>query len=370
MKLRGQGVQRTVFALVAAVVPFYAFACSDSDTPVGSAPIATAARDAAPSSTVDAASDADAPSGDPCGEIASACHPYDLGAGKQHDCHELAEGPAGASKCATERAACLTACSAANGPLDAVVRFAAVVGAEPFACGSKYASLGTEASSAEPTDLRFYVTGVSLIDEAGADVPLALTPDGAFQSADVVLLDFEDGTAACDNGTAQKNDTIRGKVPFGKYKGVAFTVGVPEALNHTDVATAPTPLNLTGLNWGWQLGRIFFASGVRAETGDAGAANSTVVHIGSTGCTGEPADGGVATCAKSNRATFRFPGFQPSANVLALDVRTLLQDQPLGSMKNGCHSFDEPKCGKPFERFGLDFATGKPTATQTVFAVK
>ena len=202
---------------------------------------------------------------------------------------------------------------------------------------------------------------------------MAVTPDGAFQSADVALVDFENKTGACDNGTAQTNKVIRGKVPFGKYKGVAFTIGVPPSLNHTDVATAPTPLNLTGMNWSWAMGRIFVVSGMRADTGstDGGApSNDHFVHVGSTGCTGNPADGGVATCAKPNRPTFRFPTFRPNANVITLDLRQLMKDQNLATVMNGCHSFGAASCEKPFGHLGLSFETGQPTGAQTVFSVK
>jgi hypothetical protein len=114
---------------------------------------------------------------------------------------------------------------------------------------------------------------------------------------------------------------------------------------------------------------------MRADTGvtDGGpATNDSVVHIGSTGCTGEPADGGVATCAKLNKPSYRFAAFRPSANVLALDLRELLKDQKLATVPNGCHSFGPTSCAKPFEHAGLDFATGQPIApqAQTFITVK
>ncbi|WP_371441460.1 MbnP family protein [Methylosinus sp. R-45379] len=62
---------------------------------------------------------------------------------------------------------------------------------------------------------------------------------------------------------------MTGGVPAGKYKGLVFTVGVPSlakdaqgndvALNHSNLATAPAPLDVQGMNWGWQAGRKFIA---------------------------------------------------------------------------------------------------------------
>ena len=347
------------------------FACSDPDTEVS--PSGGSTPDAGNSPSTDGAAEPDAPITGACSEIASACHPYDLGTGKPHDCHELSHTGADESACAAERAACLAACSPSAGTLDVQIRFAGMMGAEPFECGKKYASVGAEASPAEPIDFRFYVMNVLLVDEAGNDVPVALTPDGAFQTADVALIDFEDKKGACDNGTTQTNDVLRGKVPFGKYRGLAFTIGVPPALNHTDVATAPTPLNLTGMNWSWAMGRIFLVSGMRADTGntDGGpATNDHFVHIGSTGCTGTPEDGGAVSCTKPNRPTFRLPTFRPSANVVTVDLAELMKEQNLATVMHGCHSFGAANCAKPFGHVGLDFETGQPTGTQTVVKEK
>ena len=217
----GPSLQRVLLAAVALALPAYSFACSDDDTGATPSPTPTT------TSTVDGSTstpDAGPPADDACSAIASACHPYDLGAGKQHDCHELAEGD-DPSKCAGERTACLAACSAAVGTLETKIQFAAFVGTQPFACGTKYPSVGANASPGEPLDLRFYVTDVKLINEAGQDVPVTLTADGAFQSPTVALVDLEDKKGACDNGTTETNNSLRGTVPFGKYKGIAFTIG-------------------------------------------------------------------------------------------------------------------------------------------------
>ncbi len=57
----------------------------------------------------------------------------------------------------------------------------------------------------------------------------------------MALLDFEDGTGTCNTGSSAVNTSLRGKAKaYDDYTGVAFTVGVPERLNHLDAATAPT----------------------------------------------------------------------------------------------------------------------------------
>jgi len=44
---------------------------------------------------------------------------------------------------------------------------------------------------------------------------------------DLALLDFEDGTGGCVNGTPDVNDRVAGTVPEGHYTGLRFTLGVP-----------------------------------------------------------------------------------------------------------------------------------------------
>ena len=111
--------------------------------------------------------------------------------------------------------------------LPITLNFAAKVGSEAFSCGSTYAGLGADDSTVHPVDFRFYVHDVRLIDDSGAEVPVALTQDGLWQYEGVALLDFEDRSGTCSNGTVQLNDVVVGTVPFGTYTGIAFELGVP-----------------------------------------------------------------------------------------------------------------------------------------------
>ena len=81
--------------------------------------------------------------------------------------------------------------------------------------------------------------------------PLSLEQDGAFHNGEVALLDFEDDTGSCSNGTAQTHTQITGTVPEGEYTGLRFTIGVPAERNHVNQATAPSPLNIEGMFWSW-----------------------------------------------------------------------------------------------------------------------
>ena len=140
---------------------------------------------------------------------------------------------------------------------EVAIDFAAYVGESEFVCGESYEGVGTAESTITPKDFRFYVSNVALIDENGEAVPLELEQDGKWQYQNTVLLDFEDGTAACNNGTSEMNTTIVGTVPEGDYQSLQFTMGVPQDLNHDDAAIAPSPLNLTSMWWNWQGGYKF-----------------------------------------------------------------------------------------------------------------
>ena len=140
---------------------------------------------------------------------------------------------------------------------EVAIDFAAYVGEDEFVCGESYESIGVNESTITPSDFRFYVSNLALIDGNGEAVPLELEQDGKWQHQTTALLDFEDGTSACDNGTAEMNTTVVGTVPEGDYESLQFTLGIPQKLNHDDAAIAPSPLNLTSMWWNWQGGYKF-----------------------------------------------------------------------------------------------------------------
>lgn len=118
-----------------------------------------------------------------------------------------------------------------------MLRFNATVAGEAFACGKSYDGIGTTQSRITPADLRFYVSDVALIDSQNRAVPVELRQDDKWQYRNVALLDFEDGTGACRNGTPGVNEEVVGTVPTARYSGVRFTFGVPFELNLIDPTT-------------------------------------------------------------------------------------------------------------------------------------
>ncbi|MFM2313137.1 MAG: hypothetical protein RLZZ04_2413 [Cyanobacteriota bacterium] len=273
------------------------------------------------------------------------------------------------------------------------INFAAYVGEAEFACGESYKEVGTAKSTITPKDFRFYVSNLALIDEAGNAVPLKLSQDGKWQYQNTALLDFEDGTKSCDNGTAEINTTVKGKIPAGDYQSLQFTLGIPQKLNHSDAAIAQSPLNLTSMWWNWQGGYKFLRVDLEtaeaiANVGDShsnnshsnstsgqaahGHSNSTqtgnsqishqdtgttsghgeeaissnayLIHLGSTGCSAS-AQSNLFSCANPNRVQVMLEDFNAKDDVVIADLGELLAQSNLSTNQantpNGCMSSPE-----------------------------
>lgn len=210
---------------------------------------------------------------------------------------------------------------------DVKLSFAAVAGDTPVGCGVPIPGLGSTNATATLADLRFYISEVRLLRRDGFSVPLRLAADSRYQVTRgrdrVTLIDLENATGSC-SGDAATNAVIRGTVPKATYVGVRMTLGVPFALNHTDVPAAPAPLNLQAMAWSWQSGRKF----AKIEYTDPGggtpwASKLFAVHLGSTGCQGNPATGATVRCGVPNRAAIRFRSFDPAKQKIAVDVKAI-----------------------------------------------
>lgn len=284
--------------------------------------------------------------------------------------------------------ALLTQAASAQQDRKVSIRFAAVVGDQPFACGNSYEGIGATASKITPSDFRFYVSGVELIDATGKAVPLKLDQDERWQHRDVALLDFENRTGPCLTGTQETRDVIAGTVPAGTYRGLRFSLGVPFELNHADATIAPSPLNLTSLFWNWQAGykflRVDLSTSGRPQDikpgdvprfGDRAASNRLgfAIHLGSTMCAAEGPNKAPANCGNPNRPTIEFSSFDPDKDVVLADLKSALEgvnvDSNQAESPAGCMSTPtDGDCNPLLRNFGLVFA-GQP-AQQKFFRVK
>lgn len=250
------------------------------------------------------------------------------------------------------------------------IHFKAMVGAEEFACGHSYKGIGLTKSTIKPMDFRLYIHNLRVLDETGKAVPVELRQDDKWQFDDVALIDFEDATGDCGNGTPETNTVVDGTLPAGhRYSGLQFTVGVPFEKNHTDLTTMASPLNLTAMAWVWNAGRKF----IRVEFASTGKPRGYFVHVGSTGCTPNQTKITVPTsCVHPNRVEVSLDSFDPTKDQVVVDLAALLRDSDVDGKadKNsgGCMSNpNDPECAPLFAALGLPFTGAESPHEQTVF---
>jgi uncharacterized repeat protein (TIGR04052 family) len=259
----------------------------------------------------------------------------------------------------------LWCCHAAAQSQPITIRFRAMIGGEEFACGRSYHGVGATRSTIAPRDLRFYVYRFRLIDVQGQEVPVDLNQGDRWQLDDLALLDFEDGTGACDNGTPERNMAVTGSIHSGQFRGLRFMLGVPEGKNHADMSAMPPPLNLTAMFWSWNNGHKF----LRLELTSKGRPRGYAFHLGSTGCHPDASAGGRGVrCLHPNLASVDLPDFEPSRSEVVLDLDALLSGVDLDNPGGG-DCLSEPGdagCAPLFRALGLDSAEDLPHP-QTVF---
>lgn len=251
------------------------------------------------------------------------------------------------------------------------VKFVATAAGAPVSCGARIGGIGTTRSTISLVDFRFYVSKVRLVRADGSEAPVALEQDGLWQLDDVALLDFENGTGACANGTEQTRDLVTGTVPAGDYTGVRFDVGLPFDKNHGEPTLQASPLNLSRMFWNWNGGYKFMRLDIRST----GQPRGWLVHLGSTACT--PSDTPTTvpvSCAHQNVVSVDLPAFAAARDVIELDVAALFarsdvdvntKDTAMGCMSGST----DPECRGLFAQLGLAIAD-LPAGTQKVFRVR
>jgi uncharacterized repeat protein (TIGR04052 family) len=235
------------------------------------------------------------------------------------------------------------------------ITFAPTVGGEPVSCQAATHGFALN-------DLRFYVHDVALINAGDSPTPVKLTADGTWQTERVALLDFENGSDNCAEGTAGTHTAIVGRAPLADYVGMRFKLGIPFELNHASPAEADPPLNLGRLHWGWQAGYKF----LRFE----GTVRDYAVrfHLGSTGCEGTI--GNIKSCGRPNRAEIEISGFSLGQTV-DIDIAALVSAAAKRNSTVSCMSEpDDPNCSRLFQLVGIDPASGKPLPAQELFRMR
>ena len=246
----------------------------------------------------------------------------------------------------------VSACSAPQQTVE--IPFEPRFGDHPIYCSSNSADIAM-------TDLRFYVHDLRLLTTGGSETSVTMLEDPLWQSNKVALLDFEDGTGECVNGTQQTNTVIRGQVPEGEYSGLRFRVGVPEDLNHADPLRAEAPLSYSVMHWHWRTGYKFLRAGIKGDT------DSFWLHLGSSRCEGTASN--VSGCRASNRPLVDLAAFVPGDDIVEVDLQRLVQEIDLtdGTPTDCSSGPAEAQCQMPFQALGLNFVTGEAEGAASLF---
>jgi uncharacterized repeat protein (TIGR04052 family) len=194
-------------------------------------------------------------------------------------------------------------------------------------------------------DLRFYVSDIELLDQAGRAYPLSLRSDQQWQSDRVALVDM-----AGENS----NFSIRGEVGNPRFSGaelsgIRFTMGVPFELNHANPMTAAAPLNRGDLFWSWQSGYKF----LRVDLADP--AGEWSFHLGSTGCVSASAvRAPESPCAQPNRVKVQLRGFDPTRYPVLVRADEFFRSMhaPGSGTCTGNYA-DDPACADVYTKTGL-----------------
>ena len=249
---------------------------------------------------------------------------------------------------------------------DLTIMFHAVSGETHLRCGEPFSlEEGTEPSF-YLKDLRLFIHDVELKSTSENWTPFTFLDDDEWSDGTVTLLDYEDGTANCDEGGGLlMNHQIRGSLPHGDYQSIRFRVGVPPLLNHNDVTTAENPLNTSAMFWVWQRGYKFMRLEMIEDVDDV--VKPWLFHLGSTGCESDaPTSPPDAPCKKMNSPWITIENFDLHTQHVALDLRGLLAnidiDLNTEETPSGCMSMPSEvvECETLFENFGLSFSTGDP----------
>ncbi|MDP2313493.1 MAG: metallo-mystery pair system four-Cys motif protein [Pseudomonadota bacterium] len=261
----------------------------------------------------------------------------------------------------------LVACTPEDPPAESIaveIPFALRLGAEDVGCGIADDNVGTSATIVEILDARFYVHDLALLAPDGTEAEVTLEPDGVWQRDTVALLDFENGTLACETGSPGTHKTVTGTAPAGDWDALRFTLGVPSSLAPDDAA-AP-PLDDDAFFGSPAGGYLYTRIDVQTRSNPAFA-----FHLGATDCAGDDA------CPRANLATIALEGFTPGASRVVLDLATLYADSDLDAaadgvtdLVSGCTALPgDPECAALLGHLGLAWEDGTEAAEADAFEV-
>jgi uncharacterized repeat protein (TIGR04052 family) len=271
--------------------------------------------------------------------------------------------------------------SGSGGSSEVSIPFAAKANNTDINCNAQLTGLGTDGSSGTIRGFALYIHDVVLINSDGSEMPLTLD-ENDWQSSNVALLDYQDRLDNCASDTEKPtNKVLSGSVAGGlnNVDRIRFTVGVPSDLNHEDLTTAASPLNRTDMHWSWQSGykhlRMDFAPDGGVMKPDNTSTTTWNIHLGSTGCVGNPQNDEAVSCSAINRPTIEIDVSDIENQTIVIDYGKLVENNALMTDQGGapgCMSGStDLDCTDIFDSLGMGLGENdEPTDGQTVFSAQ
>ncbi|MEN0061989.1 MAG: MbnP family copper-binding protein [Myxococcota bacterium] len=278
------------------------------------------------------------------------------------------------------------------------IEFVSVHDGQRVGCDVPLESVGPDgAYTVRIADLRFYVSDLEFLDDAGEVLPHTFD-EGPFQRpdrwGDVALVDLtgtESGTCMQDGitfaeGTPEVDGIVTGTTAIDQVRSVRFSVGVPQAVMQEVIANyslegAPAPLNQ--MYWSWASGYRHFVWNFAVD-GPEGSGEG-YIHVGSRDCAAPGANAlqGQDRCGFVNTPRVELD-FDPAMDTVEVDLTTLLEGidfrapvydastfEVIGEQTGvECHSAPlQPHCGPVFDALGIDSQGDASVSSNRVFRV-
>ena len=249
-------------------------------------------------------------------------------------------------------------------------------------CDAQLSGLSSDATNGVVKAFAIYVHDLVLINADGSEMPVTLD-DNDWQSGGVALLDYQDRLDSCASDNSKPtNKAVAGTVvgALDQVTGLRFSIGVPSNLNHQDTTAAASPLNRSDLFWNWQGGYKHLRMDVAPDGGvykesDGSTASTWNIHLGSTGCVGNPQTGETVECSANNRPTITLDISDIANQQVVIDYSKLVENNSLLADEGGapgCMSGPtDPECQGIFDALGMGIGDNSdPTPGQTEFSVE
>ncbi|QQZ27645.1 metallo-mystery pair system four-Cys motif protein [Thiothrix subterranea] len=278
-----------------------------------------------------------------------------------------------------------TAVAATATTTSLTIPFAAKAGTTSISCDATLTGLGSSGDSGKVSDFAFYIHDIMLKTSDGKSVSTTLD-DNAFQDPQygVAMLDFQDKTDSCNGAvkTTNKEVKLKAAVDPATVTGIEFIVGVPSTANHHNASTSRAPYNRAGMFWAWQSGHKFMRLDINPTALvtklDSTTTKTFNLHLGSTGCSGDPTTGAVVTCTSPNRPTVKLEGFKvtgSTTSTVVLDYAKTIAGTNINidtGSAIGCMSGQDDKdCPAIFGNLGLAHSLGSTTpGSQQAFSIQ